>query len=648
MTYAAIGGKPLYSPKDALESAQRLGTPTEFWCSANSYTCPRGKGPGVAYTLMLRADLDYLNLNEPQALVWVDGIRELTIPRLWLWKAYCINLGLTTDAGRMYFCEWRDVRQVLSLSAVNQSYNVRVSGASGATGGAAYYNYSTNSGTPWTWQGILNDLWGKLPSGASAGSSPSLPYTPEGTPESFCFSGVSAWDAYNDVLAALHCSAVYNPIDDEFSLKRIGDTQEEVEYENDELKFWGRLIYDYDPITPEASNYPADILGLFPHEDKDVCCEEVEEKTGGGAALSGTVAGTVSPFWGGIDAYLDGDTVTNGTELQARADEIESKYYEARHGWQRMRRHYSGLVQTILPGARVSAVTWRDYGDGAGLITEVKRHFDAREFTPKCRKSSGGALSAVVAQLVDDLCEESSGPIAVEFPATTIVSDCRGEIEYACNPLYFTGRAGDRVVLLPHRQCYSDGERYYVCQSDGSNSQDVSWIIVAVQTKRPEDYTNYNASVSQALIHRPVSGSGSGASCLELEWLTMGPCNPGSGGDGDGDTTGCAGNCTFAATTDGEGNPNGWQITASVCDGANCLCLPPDRLPDSHDEIIVVDCVQNDNVCGYAAWTWNASGEGSWIYNAELSSEVGGCIYESPTYRGTQDGQIGYWPGTAP
>ena len=329
-----------------------------------------------------------LSKTTAHSLVFSDGSTTLTTAGLYLDRSHVLNRALRTDNNALRLVRAVDKRVLLQLSSIAKQYNVRIPAPSTTTGSGLYYDASLDSGsTAWTWQTMLDDIWDKLPTAFAGATGPTLPSTPDGTPENFRFIGVSAWDALFVVLDHLGMSVAYDPIADTFSYVDLGVFQTGLVDAKAALA--GRLIYDFNPDPVIADAQPETIRVFFwrrelyqgiekdtvdtdnwemmPYISKDV------------ASAASSIAGTVLPVWDTLPATIDAAGSTdNDTALDDRADYIASAV-ELRLGnaHSRQRYLYAGIATTIRPGEEVREVRWRDYGDGHGPITEILQGADA-------------------------------------------------------------------------------------------------------------------------------------------------------------------------------------------------------------------------------------------------------------------------------
>jgi len=391
-----IGGKNTLHPGEAVQWAEEHRTPLDFWQRANSYSCPLGPEPGSAWLLMLRSELDKLDNNASHELKWVDGKRVLTIPSLAIVKSSTMNLSLAGDNGAARLVEFQDRRRVLKkFSSINTQYNVRIPAPSTTSGAGLYYTDSIDTSVVWTWQTMLDDIWSNLP---GADSAPTLPYTPDGTPEGFRFIGENAWGALHEVLTKINCTTAYDPIQDSYSYVRLGTTQAGLAASLTSLK--NRLMYDYDPGQDyQLANMPETVRVFFHRRElyhgierdtPDASNWEMEPVVSKDRAtgVTGPSSGTVLVVRDDLPAEFD-DTGANSNSaaLQTRADEIGDNVRDRIDvSDERLRRMHSGLVTDILPGSEITEVIWRDYGDETGLVTEVIRRPPEALIVPTARQ----------------------------------------------------------------------------------------------------------------------------------------------------------------------------------------------------------------------------------------------------------------------
>mgnify|MGYP007100061961 CR=1 FL=1 len=391
--YPSIAGKSCLDPGTLVEHVDDQQLPLDFWQRCNSYECPRGPEPGKAHFLLLRKDLDAINKNTFVEAIFRSDQATVTIPKLLFSKATCMSAGISpTDQDAAYWAEFVDSRHVLDMSTIGSGtagegqYNVRCQAVEGATSTDLYYSESLNGGSLWTWQTMLDNLWGKLPS-TPAGSAPVLPYTPDGSPEGFRFIGVSAWQAIHEVLEKISCTTTYDPLQNLYGYIKLGSSQSSLSDQFARLA--DRLLYSYWPVEDIAASVPATIRVFFHRYDEHFGTTVDTPRTGSAimdpvysvdkaTGASGAIAGTVVSLWDDLPALYDlSGTLTNSAALSTRATEVAANLVLAMTtGVARMRRMYSGCVDTILPGAEISRVIWRDYGDAQGMVTEMMNRPD--------------------------------------------------------------------------------------------------------------------------------------------------------------------------------------------------------------------------------------------------------------------------------
>lgn len=195
-----FGGFPLVNPRCVREHRSRFRRDLfPELDRANSYYSMAGRWPDVGWLLLDRGY--FLKLN-PYAtnlqLTISDYVNPpLTISNISIVQARCVTRGLASDPNSIYLVQVTNNEGVLYNPwfqyPVFAQYNVRAPAYDGS-----YYSGSLGAGTPWTWDGMVGDLWSQA--GGLLGTYPHLPTTPTGTPEGFVFAGVPLWEAISRVM----------------------------------------------------------------------------------------------------------------------------------------------------------------------------------------------------------------------------------------------------------------------------------------------------------------------------------------------------------------------------------------------------------------------------------------------------------------
>lgn len=347
---------------------------------ANSYVCPVGPEPGRGWLVMERADLEGMDLTEPQKLTWRGNIanaKTIGSPRTFeLENLYVVNDPIRIDTsgddapGSLYLVEITDIRHhAKHFSALNAAYNLRKPGsAQGAVGGTEdrYYDSTLNSGVLYTWSTLCEAIWDSLSD--LLGDYPGLPYSPAGTPEDFRFVGVTAWGALHAVLDQIGCTTALDPSlpEDQIDIVRLGTTQAGLTAKEDKYDAICPRMYSFDAYAARATRIPETIRVFFQYRDETSPANwinlayEVDVAT----AIEGAVAGTVLGIWDSEPARYDFDdaAVSNSAALATRAAEVAANWL-AIHNVSKGRKVYGEIIADILPGEEVRAVEWRNSGD---------------------------------------------------------------------------------------------------------------------------------------------------------------------------------------------------------------------------------------------------------------------------------------------
>ena len=338
---------------------------------ANSYVCPVGPTPGVAFVLMTRANWDKISSLTSHTLVFDGSRAKVSIRELYLVKAARVLPGEKGDKNALYILELADKRRILEkfTDTAGESYYIR-----------SYANEQPYlTGTFQTsWNSALSDLWGHISS--IAGTWPGLPsgYSPAGTPEGLQFAGVNAWAAIHEVLAIIGCTTAYDPLNATFSVVRLGATQTTAALPTP--------VYDAEPFSGTAVDVPETVRVYFHDHYRSYGQERDTElvtnwavkppftSTDSATGVVGAVVGSVRPIWTNQPRVLDEDNSDDNAAARATfAAQVKTNYLlDAQTP--RVLRKYEGVIRTVLPGSQIKAVQWHHWGPDSGTITEFVQH----------------------------------------------------------------------------------------------------------------------------------------------------------------------------------------------------------------------------------------------------------------------------------
>ena len=215
---------PLYDPRSVRENRSRFRRDAiPDLERANSFYCPSGRWPSRGWILLARAEYNLLNKYSTTLQLNIGDTRlprnVSAINNLSIVQAQCVTRGLASDLNALYLVEITDGRGILRNKwfqfPIAARYNIRVPGYPQTFYLESMKDYpfpsvGAGSKTTWTWATMLQDIWDGL--GTFLGPWPGLPFAPVGTPEGFWFTGVSAWDALNDILEHLGMNVACNPM----------------------------------------------------------------------------------------------------------------------------------------------------------------------------------------------------------------------------------------------------------------------------------------------------------------------------------------------------------------------------------------------------------------------------------------------------
>lgn len=239
-TWKISGRKPL-NPNVIAKTSQQYGWPMSWYGKVNGLSCPRGRDVGEAHFLVSEADLNLIGEGPVDVSCEHEGGTTT-------WTGYYrIKAEAVTKQGSpAYWLTLGDRRFLLERSSAgNARYNLRKSPTE-------YVEETTNSGTPYTWQEIFEDQWGRLP--GAAGAAPSI--SGSGTPENLAFDGMSAWRAVNQIATAVGHAIVLNPFTGTFTAVGLAsDTSRQAVVD--------RTLWTFNPATAEFA-LPQTAKVLFP------------------------------------------------------------------------------------------------------------------------------------------------------------------------------------------------------------------------------------------------------------------------------------------------------------------------------------------------------------------------------------------------
>jgi len=416
-TFIELAGKPCLDPKSLAEQAVKNGLPVDHWHGLpNSFYSALGRNPGYAYLLLDKASLDSLNLKTGLTLKfsWAEEGNAATTVNIYglrLLRATALYAGGgEADDTTPFLCLFVDARAEQIFSTINDQYNVRC--PTHPTTADAYYHDTLNSGSKWTWQTLLNDIWSNLPT--SVGT-PQLDgaFTWTEQPEAFRFLGMSAWDAYNTVLGSIVHDIWYDPTTSggEYPIHDMrGEDLAFVNLEanpDDLIHYAMPYNYGLDTFLPEKLEV------FFPRVDdehgsendafKEATHNWITEAVYGvevNTNAQHTLTGTKLAVWNNHPAEYDYSATTpdNAADLADIAADIADSYNSRIQRMSSLYHVRAGLHTDVLPGPRVNAIRWADTGDQYGMTTELF----GRQSSLIASVHTAGVTGIALTQLVND------------------------------------------------------------------------------------------------------------------------------------------------------------------------------------------------------------------------------------------------------
>lgn len=384
---------------------------------ANSYRCPTGSAWGQGWCLLTGENLAKLTPSTPYAFTMKSGTDSITLAKAYVLRIVCVSPGSadpvaspfntgsffssgTLDRNGAYLVEFVDRRYFLSrFTTIAKVYNFRcLSTQVGTVNAAEFYVDSLNSGSLWTWSTLLDSIWSQMGSLATTITSNfgTLQY-PSNVPENLSFLGISAWNAFNQVVEMIGGTLVYNPTTDNFTLTPSSTTQISTSQKNQLRKI---RVFDYDTQEEAVPNLPANYVVYFQRQEKYAGTEpengfatgsvnswlpnSVTSVTVGTTTIPGlarvtTIPGTSEALWSPKPAFIkpDGSLLSSATvnsEALAIASAVAKSRYENSG-----KAIFDGLPEMLRPGSELKIVVYRDFPDDTGCVTEVTSYCGSTE-----------------------------------------------------------------------------------------------------------------------------------------------------------------------------------------------------------------------------------------------------------------------------
>lgn len=364
----SFAGFSLFEPKRLVEACNRGRHPLDWIGQANRFDCATGHLSGTGNVLLIRSDLDKIDVNAEHDLTFAINGESIKIPNLHIaGDTRCLTPGSIDSPDAVHLVPLGDRRRLWQFAAMNRAYNLRLT-----PNGEYVESTATDSATGYSWAEVWSDLKGRLPDGVST-SVGSLPYEPADGPENLAYWGWTVGDAIGNFLSRLGCTLAWNPIADVYTVAQLGEEQAGLTKAENKLAKTRRLR-SLEPVSAVRGVVPASVQVLFtkspgpraygqsPYLVIEVDNADAEDGETGVMMIKDDLL-----------AQYAATTLQNLTALQDRADERAAEFFRVRRDYvsEPHRKTYSGIVDSILPGSMIASVTWGDVG--AGMITETRR-----------------------------------------------------------------------------------------------------------------------------------------------------------------------------------------------------------------------------------------------------------------------------------
>lgn len=379
-----FGPTACLDPIQLFREARRLGLPTSHWYGKpNKYVCPRGRDFGWGWVLLTKKDADQIDTSVSQTLTFSAGSssdetldESIRIENLWVLRAtilYPDSNSPTDDCACLV--HFVDERYFFNLAPINLRSRD-------------------------TWYQLHTLIWDEMVFPDTARSLPSAyPFGthttyPSGQPDhELVYVGISAWEAYNSVLAQTHRGLIYNPAPSDIPVG--GDDTYYTIFQYDQPS---KTVGDKDTLTvlstfddqeednfPETKDqaWPEKLRVFFPREEQHKSPEETFTSTESWSEeiaytvdvdfnnASG-IPGTILPVWDKTTAVYDtSGSLTNSAALQTQAESVASELWESLKTEELLRfQRRVGIKTNLFLCKTIGTISWGDTGHGP--FTEVQ------------------------------------------------------------------------------------------------------------------------------------------------------------------------------------------------------------------------------------------------------------------------------------
>lgn len=360
---------------------------------ANSLYVASGRWPARAWILLRRGDYNKINPYRTDLQLLIEDVQHsdlaLKFFGMTVVQAQCVSRGVNADPNAIYLVELTDARGIYVNEWWEQptlgEYNIRAPAYP-----QQYYSSSLFSGSPWTWDGMLGDLWGQM---SGLGTYPGLPISPTEDVEGFALPGCGAFAALNDAIEQLGCCLAADLLQtgptDRYFIADPGVA--DPAFEASLAKYAHLKQDDLEYIDLGSGRVPSQVVCLFHRRNEYYGTEETIRRdslqwtstpfytvTVSAPVQYSQAVGTAT-LWCEFTVRYD----TDGSPLAAdvvvataiaseRATQFYTKITRGTLGF--LHRVYAGTLP-FATGTQVDGVCWRQDGrDGrAGWTTEIIR-----------------------------------------------------------------------------------------------------------------------------------------------------------------------------------------------------------------------------------------------------------------------------------
>jgi hypothetical protein len=362
----SIGGQPAINSAPILKSLRKSQRRTAWWhYKVNSFKHVRGAYPSIGYILLTKASLDQINIYEPNTL---NVTSEIAIPNVIIDSLVAVNPGRAVTPETVFVATLKDNRHHFETSYLTEDFNIVEKHDRQSL---SYLKATTNGGTPYTWQSLIDYLW-SIPFAAIGGLVQDTTLYPTSKPCNYFCRGRSVADVLHSVLTDLGLT-LYLDTDGSYHIRGLDTSAITYEDAFQEMKLQN-IIREVRHLDTNFSEIPGRLAFCFPsrkylsdndHQSFDSRFLKEpyyqQDKTTSSPYYYATLDNNLTlPVYCNPVAFYSpqgGSDPVNKSEIDSYIDKVQDRYLRKMASNFGPVHTVAGLVP-MYPGRSLAAVTW--------------------------------------------------------------------------------------------------------------------------------------------------------------------------------------------------------------------------------------------------------------------------------------------------